>query len=266
MNKSLVKSQFGRSARNYAVSPVHAKGASLARMVELAEPEADWQMLDIATGAGHTALAFAPHVARVLATDITAEMLQVAADLAHERGLANVVCEEADAEALAFEDASFDLVTCRIAPHHFGHVDRFVAEAHRVLKPGGLFVLVDNIAPDRHTTEGFAEEALADAASDYNRFEKIRDPGHARALTLGEWLGLLTAAGFDVPTVEILGKDMEFEPWADRIHADAEAKAELRRMVDEASPALQAFLRPRQQDGGLWMTWAEGLLVARKQD
>ncbi|MGI9382517.1 MAG: class I SAM-dependent methyltransferase [Methyloligellaceae bacterium] len=266
MNKTLVKSQFGRSAQNYAVSPVHAKGASLARMVELAAPEADWQVLDIATGAGHTALAFAPHVARVVATDITAEMLEVAANLARERDLANVAFEEADAEALKFPDASFDLVTCRIAPHHFGHVDRFVAEAHRVLRPGGLFILVDNIAPDRHTTEGFADEALSAAASDYNRFEKIRDPGHARALALGEWLELLAAAGFEVPNVEILGKDMEFEPWADRIHADAEAKAELRRIADEASPALQAFLRPRQEDGALWMTWAEGLLVGRKRD
>lgn len=264
MNKSLVQAQFGRSAESYAISPVHAKGASLARMVELAEPQSGWQALDIATGAGHTALAFAPHVARVVATDITAEMLQVAAGLARERGLENVACEAADAEALTFDAAGFDLVTCRIAPHHFGHVDRFVAEAYRVLKPGGLFVLVDNIAPDRHTTDGFSDEALSEAAADYNRFEKIRDPSHARALTLGAWLKLFAAAGFAVEAVEILGKDMEFEPWADRIHADAEAKAELRRMADAASPALRAFLKPRDQDGALWMTWAEGLLVGRK--
>ena len=66
MNKSLVQQQFGTHAAAYATSSVHAKGASLARLVELVRPEPHWQALDIATGAGHTAGAFAPRVARLL--------------------------------------------------------------------------------------------------------------------------------------------------------------------------------------------------------
>ena len=75
MTKSLVQQQFGAHAAAYATSVVHAKGASLGRLVELVKPESHWQALDIATGAGHTAAAFAPHVARVIASDITDEML-----------------------------------------------------------------------------------------------------------------------------------------------------------------------------------------------
>ena len=51
--KTLVQQQFGANAAAYATSAVHAKGASLARLVELVKPGADWSVLDIATGAGH---------------------------------------------------------------------------------------------------------------------------------------------------------------------------------------------------------------------
>ena len=60
MNKSLVQQQFGAHAAAYATSSVHAKGASLGRLVELVRPQPSWQALDVATGAGHTAAAFAP--------------------------------------------------------------------------------------------------------------------------------------------------------------------------------------------------------------
>jgi len=76
MTKSLVQQQFGAHAATYVTSAVHAKGASLARVVELVAPRPDWHALDVATGAGHMALAFAPYVTRVVASDITPEMLE----------------------------------------------------------------------------------------------------------------------------------------------------------------------------------------------
>src|SRR5262245_624565 len=134
MTRSLVQQQFGAHASAYATSTVHAKGASLGRLVELVQPQRHWQALDIATGAGHTAAAFAPYVAHVIASDITDEMLAEARKLAAARGLVNMEVAVADAEALPFEDARFDLVTSRIAPHHFPDVAQFVREVMRVLK------------------------------------------------------------------------------------------------------------------------------------
>ena len=87
MTKDLVQQQFGAHAAAYATSTVHAKGASLGRLVELVKPQPQWQALDIATGAGHTAAAFAPHVARVVASDLTEEMLEESAKLATVQGL-----------------------------------------------------------------------------------------------------------------------------------------------------------------------------------
>ena len=52
---AVVRSQFGVAAADYATSDVHAKGESLARIVELAAPQQNWRVLDVATGAGHMA-------------------------------------------------------------------------------------------------------------------------------------------------------------------------------------------------------------------
>ena len=119
MSSSLVQKQFGAAAADYAASAVHASGPSLGRLVALVDPQPDWHVLDVATGAGHTALTFAPLVARVVASDITGEMLAEATKLARARGLANVETAHAEAGSLPFPDASFDLVTCRLAAHHF---------------------------------------------------------------------------------------------------------------------------------------------------
>ena len=264
MNKSLVQEQFGAHAAAYVTSTVHAKGASLARLVELVRPQADWHVLDVATGAGHTALAFAPHVASVIASDLTGEMLAEAAKLAAARQLSNVETALADAEALPFEAARFDLVTCRIAPHHFPDIPTFVAEVERVLKPGGTFALVDNIEPDAESTPGFVPIELRDAALIYNTFEKMRDPSHSRCLGMTEWSELIEDVGLRIAHKERAAKEMEFEPWATRMGSSPATIERLRRILLEASPALKAFLKPRTENGVLLFTLDEAIIIALK--
>ena len=136
MNKTLVQEQFGKTAASYLTSAPHRLGKSLERLVALTSPQKNWRVLDVATGGGHVAYTFSPHVDRVWATDITQEMLDMVKAEAAKRGLANLRTTYAKAEALPFEDASFDLVTCRIAPHHFDSITEFLSEVHRVLKAG----------------------------------------------------------------------------------------------------------------------------------
>src|SRR5262245_66330388 len=119
MARTLVQQQFGATAQQYLTSKPHAQGRSLERLVELTAPQPHWRALDVATGAGHVAYAFAPRVAQVIATDITTEMLAVVGAERERRGLANLHLAFARAEALPFAAGSLDLVTCRIAPHHF---------------------------------------------------------------------------------------------------------------------------------------------------
>src|SRR5262252_10409358 len=147
MNKSLSQAQFGQNAAEYLTSKPHAQGKSLDRLVALTRPEPHWHALDVATGAGHTAYAFAPHVAREWATDITDEMLTLVRQEIARRQLTNVGTLYAKAERLPLGDSRFDLVTCRIAPHHFDSIPAFLEESRRVLKPDGRLGLVDNVVP-----------------------------------------------------------------------------------------------------------------------
>lgn len=264
MSKELVRELFGANAANYVVSDVHAKGASLKRLVEIVSPGADWQGLDVATGGGHTALVFAPHVKLMIASDLTQEMLDQVDMQVKEKGLANVETRIADAENLPFEDGLFDLVTCRIAPHHFPDIPKFVDEVSRVLKPGGVFALVDNAAPDTATNPDFSDADLAEAAATYNTFEKIRDPSHGRAWTTGEWLECISNAGLTIEHSEILPKKMSFDTWIKNMSVPAEKVPGLAAMLHEAKPAFAAYIQKREDEKGLGFTIAELMIVARK--
>lgn len=264
MSKSLVNQQFGPSAKAYADCEVHRSGASLNRVVELVDPKPEWDALDVATGAGHTAAIFAPHVKSVIASDITAEMLEEATALASERGIPNLKAEPADAQNLPFADQSFDLVTCRLAAHHFPDPERFVAEVSRVLRPGGIFALVDNVPPDSEILPGLVTSQQAAAAETYNAFEKLRDPSHARALSVTEWQGYCEKHGLTVSKVELMEKEMAFAPWVERMHC-AEATVDvLRTIVTTKGTMLNAFLKPREIDGELHFSLREAILVAEK--
>lgn len=250
MTKTLVQQEFGRTAATYLTSKPHAQGKSLERLVELTKPQAGWTVLDVATGGGHVAYTFAPHVARVWATDITDEMLSLVREEAAKRGLANVRTAYAKAEALPFEDASFDLVTCRIAPHHFDSIAQFLDEVRRVLKPGGTFALVDNVVP-------------AGSVGDYiNAFERFRDPSHLRAWNMQEWREALTAHGLDLAHEETLDKKMDFNSWAAR--HDATMQALLRAMLVQVTPAVAAALKPEVTDSNAVFWLVEGLFVAKR--
>lgn len=225
--KDAVRKQYGSVGDAYVRSTGHATGKDLARMVELAAPTPQTRMLDIATGGGHVARAFAPHVGSIVASDLTPQMLAHTKAAFDGWGLVNVSVAVADAEDLPFEDASFDLVTCRIAPHHFPHVDAFAREVFRVLVPGGTFLLIDSTVPE------------GEDGAFFNRFEKLRDPSHVRSLTIGEWTGLLSGTGFEVGETETFTKVHDFADWTARSRTSAEDTAALRRMLLDAPQATR---------------------------
>jgi ubiquinone/menaquinone biosynthesis C-methylase UbiE len=250
--KSLVQQKFGDAAADYAASAVHATGPSLARLLELVDVKPTWRHLDIATGAGHTALAFAPKVAKVTASDITPEMLQQTRKLAKERKLGNVVAAQAPADDLPFPDTSYHLVTCRLAAHHFPKPAAFVHEAARVLIPGGRLALDDNVSPE--------DESLAAA---YNAFEKLRDPSHGRALSVDEWVRLIENAGLTPVVSEIMDQDIPFDPWVKRMRCSGPTVARLKEMLQQ--DPLRSYLRPRQTGDGLTFTLREAIIIAEKE-
>ena len=249
--KATVRREFGANAATYVTSATHAKGASLERLLALVKPEPDWRVLDIATGAGHTAFVFAPHVRQVWATDITPEMLEQVRRQAQQRHIENLVIELADAERLPYADASFDLVTCRIAPHHFDAPDVFAGEAARVLAPGGVLAVVDNIVP--HGVAG----------AYVNAFERLRDPSHMRCLSMEEWRELFVRCGFVVEHTETVAKRVDFGDWAAR--HDGNMREYLLALLREARGDTAVFLQPQLEDMPITFQLWEGILLGKRQ-
>jgi ubiquinone/menaquinone biosynthesis C-methylase UbiE/enamine deaminase RidA (YjgF/YER057c/UK114 family) len=251
--KHLARQIFGANAAAYASSTNHAQGKSLQRLIELTQPQPHWHVLDVATGAGHTALVFAQHVQAVVASDITPEMLAQAETLAAERGLTNLTTRLADAEQLPFDDAAFDLVTSRIAPHHFPNVQKFVDECARVLKPGGLLAIDDNISPDD-----------PDAARYIDDYERLRDPSHVHCLSLSEWRAAFERAGLTVLHDERVEKQTGFEDWCANQKAPPALVEQLRAVLLSAPEAAKAQLKPVVEDGVLKFSMVEGIVIGQK--
>lgn len=260
-NKERVTAIFGANAAHYVDSKPHALGPSLARLVEVTQPLPEWAVLDVASGTGHTALAFAPSVASVVASDLTRAMLVEAERLAAARGVDNLSFSVADVEDLPFPAAAFDLVTCRIAPHHFPDIGRFLAEAVRVVRPGGLVAVVDNIVPGSRL-RGKKARLTREAGEYVNGFEAYRDPSHVRCLSVDEWVAAFQSAGLSLMAQEQIEKRIEFEKWAGR--HDELTRTRLKVMLLQAPQLAAEFLQPQTKGDLTSFRLVEGLFVGRR--
>lgn len=214
--KEQVRLQFGANASSYVDSPLHAKGDDLQLLKAWVQQEQPAAALDIATGAGHASLVLAEQAGELTALDLTPEMLKAAEGLLSSRGCTNVRYVQGDAEALSFADEAFDLVACRVAAHHFPNPDGFVRETARVLKAGGSFLLLDNVAP-----EADEPDAL------YNEIEKRRDPSHYRAWKKTEWIRRVEQAGMKVDQLVQTRKTFLFDSWCRRMNVPDAVRQEL---------------------------------------
>ena len=215
-----VQEQFGASAAAYVTSPLHAAGEDLDRLLAWGAARRADRVLDVATGGGHTALAFAGVARRVVAYDLTEPMLAAARGHVRARGAANVEFVAGDAGDLPFRDESFDVVTCRTAAHHFADVPAAVRQIHRILRPGGSLLLQDILGHDDADANAFILEV-----------EKRRDPSHVRSYRATEWKAFLRAAGLTVMEDSVIWKLREWNEWTGRMRMTAEARRALEDFV-----------------------------------
>jgi ubiquinone/menaquinone biosynthesis C-methylase UbiE len=253
--KARVQDYFSRTAESYVTSFSHKEGSDLKRLIELGEWQPDFLALDVATGGGHTALAVARHVAHVIVTDLTPRMLEKARENLLSHGVTNATFKVADAEHLPFPDGTFDRVTCRIAPHHFPNVFQFMHEVACVLKPGGIFLLIDCMAPSDPKLDRFD-----------NQIEIWRDSSHVRSLTYVEWEQLVTEARLTIEHVEFFRKTHDFDDWTRRSQMPAEEKVALERFILESDAETQRYFEiQRKADGHLASFTNDYLLVKSRK-
>ncbi|WP_282139991.1 class I SAM-dependent methyltransferase [Cytobacillus oceanisediminis] len=234
--KKKVQNTFGKNAEKYVTSKIHGDAAELNQLVQTLNPQKDWVVLDIATGGGHVAKSLAPFVSQVFAADLTKEMLANTAR--HLESCKNIWYVLADAEALPFLDKYFDAVTCRIAPHHFPNPEKFISEAGRVLKPGGQFLMIDNVSPEEKELAGFM-----------NTVEKLRDDSHCRCLSTGEWRKLFAGSGLHETNSKSRKKTFEFPSWVGRTAENVEQIKSVENYILQADQAAADYFQIEFHDG-----------------
>jgi SAM-dependent methyltransferase len=200
---------WSQRADAFRDSPTHRAGPDLDLLVEWCEPGPDVKVLDVATGGGHVARRLREEGCTVVTVDPAPGMK------------ADVL---APADHLPFEDGSFDVVTCRIAAHHFADVHAAVQEMARV--SNRLLVIEDNL---------FRGEQVEEA-------ERLRDPTHVRCYSGDEWKGFVTGAGFEVEQVEHFDRRQSVDAWLERVDTPPDAAARIRELLaDRIDDGLLAF-------------------------
>ncbi|WP_163528192.1 class I SAM-dependent methyltransferase [Halobacillus ihumii] len=232
--KRRVKETFSKNNEAYVQSQVHNNQTDLNLITEWLKPDPAWSALDIATGGGHVARQLSPDVRTVFATDLTEQMLENTAS--HLSSFDNIHYVIADAEELPFLNSSFDIVTCRIAPHHFPHPERFISEVQRVVKKGGYFLMIDNIAPEDDKLDHF-----------YNTLEKMRDHSHVRALKVSQWEKLFRENGFQLEHQLQRKKKLPFADWLNRTLEDETDKDQVTNYLQNADAAVKTYFAVQQQ-------------------
>jgi ubiquinone/menaquinone biosynthesis C-methylase UbiE len=187
MTEKKVGESFGRRAKYYATSATHANPAGLQMLVDLAAPRAEWNVLDVGTGPGHVAMAFATHVQSVIGIDLSPEMLAEGESACEARGIGNVHFQVGSSMDIPFEDNRFDLVTCRRAAHHFLDLDRAIDEMRRVLVDGGMLIIDDRSVPE----DDFVDDLM-------NRLDVLHDRTHVREYSPSHWRDVLEGHHFRI--------------------------------------------------------------------
>ena len=248
------REQFDRQSRNYGSSHILADTSDVLTALA-ADPNGGGRpALDVATGGGHTAALLAEKGWTVTASDLSPAMLERASELASGRDL-RIVTALHEAEHLPYPDGSFDLVTCRVAAHHFSDPAAFVAETFRILRPGARLVLIDGSVPD-------GEQEVAEWL---HNVEKLRDPSHGRFLAPAEWTSLCAKAGFTVESCALTPfKQPDLEWYFETAATSPENRTAVRELVASAPPAARRAFDLCEEEGKTVWWWPRLTLVARR--
>ena len=223
-HERVVEAQFGPRARAYVESAVHSQGADLDAIGALADKLRPELALDLGAGGGHVSYVVARHASRVIATDLSSEMLAAVAETAREKGLSNIETAEAPAERLPFENETFDFVASRYSAHHWRDFDAGLRESRRTLKRGSRAVFVDAYAPGR---------ALLD--THLQAIELLRDHSHVRNYACAQWLDALARSGFAIEACRTWRLRMDFPVWTARMRTPEEHVKAIRALQSAAS-------------------------------
>ncbi len=108
------------------------------------------------------------------------------------------------------------------------------------------------------------QTAIQNTCNCYYHFEKLRDPSHNWAYPTARLETYFADAGLKIEHTEELSKEIEFEPWANRMGVKEEMKANLRDMLNNALEPVRVFLTPRADGAKIFFALHEAIIIGRK--
>ena len=246
--------QFDAQAGEYGKGHILADVADVEKAVGDLKFRPNTMALDVATGAGHTAVFLATKGFQVTACDISKGMLEQAKKFAAEQAV-TINFQEHAAEKLPYPDNSFGLMTCRMASHHFSSPESFIRETARVLKTYGYLVLIDVTVPDDHVE---AHEWM-------DTLERLRDPSHARFVTPNAWGKWCALTGLTVTKVQVEPFKMPDVNWYfNTANTPPENRKKVLEMLAKAPGSVRELFKIGQEDGKIIWYWRRLTLVVGK--
>ncbi|MDQ2714298.1 MAG: methyltransferase domain-containing protein [Chloroflexota bacterium] len=221
-HKAVVRQEFTQQAQAYAANSLIRNPDRLAALVQAVHPHPGARVLDVATGPGYVAAAFAEAGCEVVGLDLTPAPLALAEQMREARGLTNLHFQLGDAEQLPWASPTFDIVVSRYALHHCEDPQRVLTEMARVCHFQGMVVIQDLIVSE-----------FPARAAYQNRFEQLRDTSHTRALPLSELLALFTICGLEVEKVITNRLTMPLEAWLANAHTSSERASQVRELIEQ---------------------------------
>jgi ubiquinone/menaquinone biosynthesis C-methylase UbiE len=252
-HRDTIVDQFTRQAVPFATAGPIRDERALQLLVTATGAGPEDVVLDVACGPGLVACAFARVAGRVTGIDLTPAMLEEARRLAAGQGLVNAEFRQGDVLPLPFDDGAFSIVVSRFAFHHFQDPAAVLAEMRRVCRPGGRVAVAD-----------LTVSADPTRAAAFHRMEMLRDPSHARALTIEELRALFRDAGFSIPAETGWRMDIEVEALLARSFPEPGTEDEIRRMFAESVDGDRMGLEARREDGRIWFTYSNVILTAER--
>ena len=254
-HKAMIRQEFTQQAQAYAANPSIADHARLIRLVQAVQPQPGARVLDVATGPGYVAMAFAEAGCEVMGIDLTEEPLSIAEQKRQARGLTNLQFQLGDAEHLPFREQEFDVVVSRFALHHCEDPQRVLTEMARVCRIQGMVAIEDLVVSEYPARAAYQ-----------NSFEQLRDPSHTRALPISEFLALFTTCGLEVEQIYTDYLTPALEQWLANARTPDDQARKVRALLVQDELHDLSGTHPFHQSGEVYFHQRTAAIVSRKLD
>lgn len=252
-NEAIIK-EFAKQAPKYSINQLN-RIQELQWILNKLPLQPHYQCLDVSAGTGALTNLIAPKVKSIIGIDISEEMLEQARNNSRKLNCVNVQFQRMNAEMISFTHEQFDLVTSRLAIHHWEKPETIIREMVRVCKQDGYVALIDIVTLNEYNQRVREKQ---------QKFEKMRDPSHLWMFTPNELSELVKKLGLTVVDECFHKREEMVDRWLDLSGTPEQEAKYLRTELGKDVGKNESGFEPFVKDNQLWFVHTYFMIVAKK--